>query len=212
MRPIVTVTSAAVSRKLIEPSYARDMLGLGVSEVTDAKLDVMLDGVSAFIERWCNRKLIYETVSERWRPNQTLDRIWLTRWPVVSITSITEDDDTALTSAYWEVDYDTGELFRLDGDDARISWDAQKVVIVYKAGYVPADETGASVPDDLRDGALELLKSRWFALERDPYLRSEEVPGLAKYSYGFGSAAQSGSDMPPEAEALLSSYRRAAVG
>lgn len=207
MRPIVTVTSAATSRQLVELSYARDILGLTVSEASDAKLDALIDGASAFVEQWCNRRLIYEAVSELWRPTRAQTSLFLSRYPVMDITSITEDTDDALTAAYWEIDYDTGELWRLDGSDNRITWSASKIVVVYAAGYVPADETGTNIPDDLRDGTLELVKSRWFALERDPYLRSEEVPGVARYAYGFGAAAQSGANMPPEAEALLNPYR-----
>ena len=211
MRSIVTVTSAATSRQLIEVSFARDMLGLSVTEISDAKLFELIDGASAEVEQWCNRRLILETVSEQWRPTRPQGSLWLNRFPVSSITSITEDDDDALTATYWELDYDTGELWRLDGSDNRDTWDADKIVVVYSAGYVPADDTGTNIPFDLRDGTLELIKSRWFGLERDPYERSVEVPGLATIQYGFGSAARTTSGMPPEAERLLTSYRRIAI-
>lgn len=212
-QPIVTITSAATSRQFVELSYARDILGLSVSEISDPKLDALIDGASVFVEKWCNRRLIRETVSEQWRLTREVSSLFLTRSPVASITSITEDDDDPLGAAYWEADYDTGELFRLDGSDNRENWSVtSKVVIVYSGGYVPADETATNVPDDLRDGTLELVKSRWFALERDPYLRSEEVPGAIRYSYGFGAGAQRDSGMPPEAEMLLSPYRRIAIG
>lgn len=211
MTPIVTIDTPATSRQLVELSYARLMLGLDTTEAADAVLQALIDSASAAAERWCNRRMIREGVTETWRLPQSQESLWLTRWPVDTITSITEDG-VALTSAYWEVDEDTGRLYRLDGSDGRARWSAKKTVIVYTGGYRPDDDTGADLPDDLRDGVLAIVKSGWFARDRDPYLRSEEMPGVARYTYGFGSAASSDSGLPPEAESLLAPYRRFAIG
>ena len=218
MRPIVTVIEHSASRKLLDFAYVREMLNLSITDVTDSKLNDLIDEVSADIESWCNRGLIDETVSEQWRLTRSVSSLFLTRWPVWSITSITEGTGTALDTAYWEVDYDSGELYRMDGADGRTNWfgidlcyraGAIGVVrIVYRAGYVAADDTGTNVPPDLRAVALDILSSRFFALGRDNYLRGEEIPGIIKYQYGFGAGTQSGSGFSADIERRLSKYRR----
>ena len=218
MRPIVTVIEHSASRKLLDFAYVRDMLTLSQTDISDAKLNDLIDEVSADIEAWCNRGLIDETVSEQWRLTTAASSLWLTRWPVWSITSITEGTNVALDTGYWEVDYDSGELWRMDGADGRQNWfgidlcyraGAVGVVrIVYRAGYVAADDTGTNVPPDLRAVALDILSSRFFALGRDNYLRGEEIPGIIKYQYGFGSGTQSGSGFSADIERRLSKYRR----
>lgn len=208
--PIVTVTVAAASRRLVDLSYARLMLGLDAS--ADTRLLALIDSASRSVENYCNRKLIRETVSEQWRLRQAMPSLQLTRYPVASIVSVTEDTDPALTSDYYEADEETGQLFRLDGSDNRLSWCARKITVAYSGGYVPEDDTGSDVPEDLRDGTLAIVKSGWFAKQRDPYERSVDIPGLATISYGFGSAMRTDSGFPPEAEALLAPYRRWAIG
>lgn len=208
--PIVTVTAAAASRRLVDLSYARLMMGLDAS--ADPVLDNLLDSASAAAERWCNRKLIRESVSEIWRLPQPRESLPLTRWPIVSIASVTEGTGDALDSAYYEADLEDGQLYRLDGSDCRSRWCATKVTVAYTGGYLAEDETGSDVPDDLRDGVMAIVRAAWFAQGRDPYLRSEEVPGVARFAYGFGAAAQSESGLPPEAESLLAPYRMLVVG
>lgn len=218
MKPIVTVVEHAASRKLLDFPYVRDMLNLSATDISDAKLNDLIDEVSADIENWCNRGLIDEVVSEQWRLTRAAPSLWLTRWPVAAITSIAENASDALGTGYWELDYDSGELWRLDGADGRQNWfgiDLRyqsaaigKLVIVYRAGYVAADDTGTNIPADLRAAALEILSNRFFSLGRDSYLRGEEIPGVIKYQYGFGSGAQSGSGFTPTVERTLSRYRR----
>ena len=55
MRPIVTVIERAASRKLLDFAYVRDMLNLSPTDISDAKLNDLIDEVSADIESWCNR-------------------------------------------------------------------------------------------------------------------------------------------------------------
>lgn len=217
MSSIVTVQQGATSRRFIEPSYVRMMLGLDVSDITDARLDALIEGACAFVENWCNRRgeMFYEVVSETFRLNQPASNLYLSRSPVVSVTSVS-DGDTALATTDWEIDYDTGRLARLDGANGLQKWGGLvsaipfRATVMYGAGYFADDDTGGNVPADLRDGTLALIRSNWFSLDRDPFTRSEEVPGVATISYGFGAAAQN-NGMPPDAEALLAPYRRLAL-
>lgn len=216
---IITIAEAATSRKLVDLSYARQMLGVDTATMSDQKLENLIDAQSAFVESWCSRKLIRETVTERFRFRQPQETLFLDRTPVEasSVSSIIENA-VALTTDQWELDYESGQLWRLSSE-CRLPWGgygpcprAMVVEVSYAGGYIPADDTGSDVPADLRDGVLELIKAARFGLGRDPYLRSEEVPGVQIYGYGFGAAAQSSSGIAPEAEALLTKYRRLAFG
>lgn len=217
MTPVVEVLAQAVSRRFVEPSYVRLHLGLTVSDITDTKLDDMIEEACAFVESWCDRsgEMFAERVSERQWLFSAARSLYLTRRPVVTIESITEGT-SALTAADWAIDYDAGRLDRLDGSSGLSTWGYPTiagtggllVTTVYRAGYYADDDTGGNVPADLRAGTLELVRDRWNAAQRDSYVRSEEVPGAYSVSYGFGTVSTTGSAMPPSAEMYLNKYRK----
>lgn len=103
-------------------------------------------------------------------------------------------------------DFSLGQLTRLflvDGEPRR--WPGLPITIVYQAGY-------ASLPPDLSDAALQLVKARWFARTRDPRLRSENVAGAYDATWWFAAGPGSEGDLPPDIKAMLDRYRVPVIG
>lgn len=222
MKSTVTVTAPATSRLLVDPGYARQVLGWTTAEVSDQMLEEMIEGASAFVESWCDRKLIEETVLEEFFLENSVTKLFLTRRPVWATPEITvTDGDNLLLTTDWRIDYETGRMMRSPWASFAPHWGlwcgAATISVAYRGGYTVATETGgANVPPDLRDGVIEVLNATRGFLERDlssGAVRSEEVPGAQVISYydpNATSTAVVGSTpgMPASAESKLLPYKR----
>ena len=89
-------------------------------------------------------------------------------------------------------------LFQIDGTPRR--WTGIPILVQYQAGY-------ADLPDDLQDAALQLVKAKWFARNRDPKLRSENVVGAYEAQYWFANGPGSDGEFPPDVQTVIDRYR-----
>lgn len=216
MNSIITVTSQTTMRQLVEPAYARQVMGWTTADISDDLLSSMIDGASAFVESWCDRRLIDETVIEEFILDQPVKSLWLSLRPVSASPLVTVVDGTVeLTTDQWRLNYDTGKLSPVGVSwwpprFGICNWLSTIVAVTYRGGYTTAQETGGTnIPADLRDGTLELLKDHFQSISIDPAVRSEEVPGAWSATYSSGSSSQaSASAMPTAAQIRLQRYRR----
>ena len=199
-----TVTVAAATRRLATEAALRVELG-SPAEPLAARVDDVLDQASAAVESFCGRSLARETISEVFRldPWSSVPSLKLSRRPIVSITSVTEDG-TAVASEDREFDGDAGMVYRLSSDE-RVSFTARKITVVYVAGFLMPDESGTTLPYPITRAALITAAAMFHAIGRDPALRSESVDGVAAASYLDPRAAALG--LPPAAADLLMPYR-----
>ena len=100
------------------------------------------------------------------------------------------------------VDAETGELTRLSAAGLARSWSTLPLALIYPAGF-----TAATLPPDLSDALILLVKARWFARSRDPLLRSSNVEGVLAQSWALGAGIGAESDFPPDVQAKLERYR-----
>lgn len=89
-------------------------------------------------------------------------------------------------------------LFPIDGSPRK--WIGLPNYVLYQAGY-PA------IPDDLQDGAIQLVKAKWFSKTRDPLLRSENVVGVYEAAWFFDTGPGSEGQFPPSVQAIIDRYR-----
>ena len=100
------------------------------------------------------------------------------------------------------------QLYRLDGDDNRIAWDAVKTVVRYTGGYAPP--VAASAPADLADACRTLIKQKWFSVDRDPSVKSEEFEGVGSQQFWVGDIPNGDPDgLPGDIAGLCLFYRYA---
>jgi hypothetical protein len=134
------------------------------------------------------------------------------------------------------VDYETGTLWREQGwpdlplrrldltMDPEPSSEPYQYRVEYSAGFLMAKDsgstwdgttaTGRTLPHDLEDAAISLVRSMWLARERDPSVQSERVGDLSvtyvtpSQTVVAGQAMRRG--LPAEVADLADPYRRLA--
>jgi len=128
----------------------------------DSVLNDLLRGVSASFDNYCNRIFLLNSLAATEYYNGGGNVIVVKRYPIVSITSVTEsadydwDNETALTAndGYHAI-VDKGILRRLAAD---FYSGVDTVRVVYTGGYVaPGDTVGSgetALPDELREAAI----------------------------------------------------------
>lgn len=212
MRSFVTVLTPATSRALA--TLDRIKLELGICDTSsDLFLREKIDDVSAVIEAYLGYRLGRETVRETFRADAG-DRgraveLILSRCPVGNVTAIMIDG-TAVDSESWQVDGETGEIFRVSDAGSLLPWYIGfNATVTYTTGFLLPGQPNADLNPAIEGAALSLMKAVWFARGRDPMMKSEEVDGIGARSYWVGGIGQQ--QLPPEVTAMLDPFRRVSV-
>ncbi len=205
MRSILTVTTAATVTNLTTLERVKAELS-----ITDNAGDVLLrakireasSDISA--RAWADP---LETVTETFWDfaYDSREFLLLRRRPNVTISSVTIDD---VATTDYRLDDETGQLYRLTPDGFPWVWLSYKSIVVsYSAGYIMPGQTNANLEPALEGAAIELLQSYWIGRDRDPMIRSEDVPGLGAVQYWVGAVGESG-ELPPGVESRIAPFRR----
>ncbi len=101
----------------------------------------------------------------------------------------------------YRYDASTGQLVRLSPYSVYpMRWDPVLTQVAFQAGY-------ATIPLDLASACLTLIKHRWAARTRDPFLRGMTIEGVGSKQFWVGPLGDSAGDLPPEVQAVLDRYR-----
>lgn len=210
MRSIVAVTVPATDRNLTTLENAK--LELGITDTdSDAKLNLWIAQGSAIAAKYCNRVLVKETITETFRhehhhflhhiqERRLSNGLHLTRYPIVTVASVTVDDKLIDASEY---EFDETELYRLTAGGYPSSWHFGKsIVVVYDAGYTPDTE-----PSDLERAVTAMVRDfRAATLRDDPNLKSRETVGVSRLEWWVPEAGTLA--IPIEISGLLDPYVR----
>lgn len=198
---MLTVIAPASSTELTTRERAMQMLGLPFDDLSS--IDDAIPLASQQVVDFCRRPFAAETVREVFRSPSNAG-VLLGRGPVTNVVSVTEGD-TALTADDYEVDPQTGLLHRLAGL-YRVCWAYGPLAAVYTAGFtLPSDSGAGTLPPAVERAAILIVGAIVSARERDPMMRSEEIPGVRTVSWWV---RESGELPSAEAETLLGPYRR----
>jgi hypothetical protein len=198
-----TVSVAADTIDLTLLATVKTELGLETTE-SDSYLSSAITQASRSIATYCNRTFARETLVDNFRLDDgdlVAEPLLLSRFPVASISSIVENE-TTLASDEYEFDADTGQVWRLNGDDDRSIWEPAKIVVPFVAGYLLLD----TLPEDIERACIMLVVQNFRAKGRDPTVKATDIPGVMRREYWVGSTGQTGA-FPPEVESLLNPYR-----
>jgi hypothetical protein len=202
MQTRLVINTPATSTDLTTLSAAAAELG---GTVDTALVQRWIAAASGAIVRHTGRTFARETVTETfWLPRYCVPALRLDRIPVASITSVTVDG-AVLDAADYLIDAGSGLLTRLSSDTPA-DWLANKVVVVYQAGYVLPGAASATLPADIERACIITLAAMSSSQGRDPQLRSEAADGIGSQSW-LDPRAEDGA-LPQAAATLLAPWRR----
>ena len=198
---MLIVTTPAASFDLTTLETVRSELGV-TDHAGDENLSRWIRHASDVISKYCNRVFAQETIEETFRLATRNGDLLLSRYPVQSIASVQENDET-LAAADYEFASATGLLTRLR-DDTPTCWPPGKIVVTYTAGYILLTD----LPFGIERACIVLVNQYRQSATRDPQLRSEAVEGVSSAGYFDGGTEAGG--MSPEVLGLLKDHRKPA--
>lgn len=167
----------------------------------DAKLELYINTASERIERHLDRKLIYQTHTER-QDGRSSDRIMLRQYPAEKPTSLYDDPGwdflTPIEASGYDIE-DAGVVVLRYGRFMRANLN---IKVIYNAGYksVVSPGAGPNLPADLQHACL-LLVEWMYQMRAD---RRLGVKGKAKNQENISFSQ----GIPPEVVEILEPHRR----
>lgn len=200
---VTTVTTPATSYNLIDLAAAKAEFQL-TSTKDDDWLTQTIPQVSKMIANECRRVFPVETVTnqfihegERRIRLKNTGNLVLSRYPVVSVASVTECGVVLTENVDFIVDYQNGLVIRtLAGAIGYRFWNNPPIIVSYTAGY-------PTIPDDLVGIALRILSMRYRQRSRDPLLKSQSAPQTGDQQYWVGGMPGQSGPFPPDIQAYL---------
>lgn len=162
----------------------------------DDVLQRLITNISSWMENELSRNIYVTTVDEI-RNGTGTDRLMLTEFPTVAVTSLEINGTAVPLSAAWNMPgYVVSDFSIVLRGGLRFTRGVQNVHVVYTAGY--ADDPD-SVPLELQQSCLELC-----------HLRYKERPfvGVQSKSLGGETITFSDKDMPKSVAVTMDNYRK----
>lgn len=204
---ITAITTPAVSYDLTDLTTVKSELKK-TDTADDDLLGKYITWSSAAIANEVNRPFVSETMKDQFLLSRAQasgvarvapDALLVQRWPIISVASVTENGTALVVNTDYVIDATNGRLLRLSSDGNTRSWCLWPVIVAYVGGY-------ATLPGDVIDVAVRMVKNRWNLRGRDPYLRSETIPGVREASWWIATGNEAG-NMPPDIVDILDNYR-----
>ena len=204
---VTRLITAAESYELTTLDAVKGELDIDTS-AKDAILKQYISEASTAIAQYCNQPLVAETVEDAIWPARDpgltvltgrLDELQLSRWPVISVLSLVENDVLLVEGMDFKLEPKTGKLYRLDGFGCVKQWNAAPKTVQFRAGF-------EAVPADVAGKAIAMVVKRYAAKGRDPNLRQESIPGVVERQWWIATGSDSG-NMPPDITDVLDNYR-----
>jgi len=219
---ITTVVTPAVSTDLTTLLNLKSELKLsGSVPADDIYLRRAIKQATASAQNFCNRVFAQQTYQDliqvrprhytypNFLPNRR-DSYLVSNGPLVSVTSVNENGTVLVSGTDFEVDVANGILYRLDSFGNPTDWVTFPLTIVYVGGYTLPPASPSTLPPDLEDAVIRMIKSKWFARDRDPMLKEEDIAGIGREVYWIGAPGDG--SMTPDVTDILDNYRIPAIG
>ena len=223
---LLDTTAAAAStttvRSLTTTANVKTALKISVS-TSDSLIDFLIPRVTKLIVDDCKLAsdaagsvptFARETLRATWYVdpdgyNRGVDLFLPWRLPVYSIDSVVEDGNTRTVSTdYVLMSARPGRLRRVSSDTP-VDWSPGKIVVVFKAGFDVTTSLATNIDPVIETAAIEQIKAMLYAANRDPALRSENVPDVAAVSWSVPGGDVMGTDvLLPTVRDMLSDWRK----
>lgn len=213
-RIISTVVTAATKTDLVTLATVKEDLEIQPGNTSsDAVLTRYIRYASQAIQQYCNRLFAIETIKDEfffdpstWPPKTRHNVVGLTlsKHPVTTVASVIENGQALSGTSDYRIDKDSGLLTRLSPDGLTFrDFSGWPVSVQYEAGF-------ESIPVDVEDACLRMIRARFISRSRDPNIRSESIPGVRDVSYWVATGSDA-ANMTPDVADLLDNYRMPVV-
>jgi hypothetical protein len=206
---ITTVLQAADSYDLISLCDLKGDLGV-TTTADDAYLQRRITEMSQVARQYMNRTLQVETVRDQfwlqrdpypWQLPGGAMPLQLSRWPVIAVTLLSEDDIELVEGTDFVVDAEVGQLTRmLAADPYPTRWRTLPITVEYSAGFDP-------IPADVSGAVSRAVKGQYLGRSRDPAIKSQSAAGIYAASYNTQSGGAYGGVLTPDVYGILDGYR-----
>jgi hypothetical protein len=167
----------------------------------DTVLEMIIDAVSDMVSRYVDWTLAKTTYTNVYFDGNGEADFLLPNRPIVSITSIYEDDTLLVEGDDNDYVYyaDEGKLYRIGG-----SWlkGPKTIKITYAAGYIaiPGQGETATLPNDLKLAVMMQVAAEWKRHQQGDW-------GETSRSFPDGSVTKRSEDpLLPQVKAILNNY------
>jgi len=216
-------TDDATNRSLTTSTKVKEALRITDSN-SDTIIAALIPRATALIVAWCRLArdaagskptFARETLRATWHSEPISNRgseLYLPwRVPVFSIDSVVEADTTLTVSTDYLLMGSTPGRLRRISSDVPIEWSTGKIVVIFKAGFSVATSLATNMDAAIEAAAIEQIKAMLFAADRDPTIRSENVPDLAAVSYSVpGGDVMGAHVLLPAVRDMLAPWRNPA--
>ena len=217
---ITTVKTAAASIDLTSLLNVRADLNLPDADPTiDIYLSRIITQISGGMQSECNRTFAYQVYKDTVRPGRDTgagidtspEYIPTARIPLVSVASIIEDGTTLVVDTDYEVDVANSRVYRLNSSGNLCKWRGNKIVIEYGSGWtLPSALVSGPNPllqsaPELEAACIDMVKARYIARDRDPFLKSDTVEGVGSQTFWIPDVSPGKS--PDHIQDILDDYR-----
>ena len=183
---------------LVTLSEIKSYLGIEEKSMTfDSVLVILSAAVQKSFDRETSRTLLRQTYSNLAIDGTGQTILWLPNWPIHTISSIYEDDESLEEGTDFVTYYNIGKLVRINR-----AWSEgnQNIVVTYSAGY--GDD---EIPDDLKLACLKQVAFEW-------KIQKGSLWGEASRTYPDGAiTTYSTGQLLPDVREVLERYKRVYV-
>lgn len=216
MISVLTINTPATTYDLTTLATVKAELGL-TTTAEDVNLATWITQASAACAAYCNRVFGLETVTEVFRNKflypfrndnyRNIVSVMLTRTPLVSMLTLTQDGVVLVQDVDFQLDKEEGLIYRLDpSDDSLTNWYFQKLTANYTGAYALV----GSLPHNIERACITQVQAIRASASRDPSVRSENIPGVLSTTYWTAQPGDNGA-LEPAVTALLDPYRNVSV-
>ena len=196
MPGLVTVNTPPATSQLTTVATASAEVG-NLDPAQNARISGLIDRASAVITNYCGivfgLRTLTETIRLGWFPGNgpssqavapygtplspARQPLVLSGSQNVSVQVVLEnglDLDPSAPDYEWEAG--SGLIYRLR-NGVRSWWNVPLVVVCYTNGWLLPNDPGRTLPFDVEDACLALVRSAWFAQGRDPNVAMDALHG-----------------------------------
>lgn len=223
---LLTTTTAAASttaaRDLTATATVKTALKIADSD-SDTLIAALITRASGLIVDYCRLApdaaggiptFSRETLVATWQAGTSprgIDLFLPWRLPVFSIDSVVEDGTTLTASTDYVLMHSRAGRLRRVSSDAPTDWSSAKIVVTFKAGFSASATLAANIDASIEAAAIEQVKGMLYGANRDPFIRSENVPDVGAVSFSvIGGDVMGASVLLPSVRDMLKDWRNPA--